>query len=96
MTYSVGQGSTDQNQLVPDREVRSSVLGTRPNQDQAQFRNVGLNRTRTEKNFKTWDRTRTKKNFQISDRTMTTKILKIPVPGPVDPWCGSKTILFRD
>ena len=39
---------------------------TRTDQDQEKIRNLGPNRTRTEKNFKTWDRTRTNK-ILISD-----------------------------
>ena len=82
-TWEIQNLGNTEPRTEPDQN-REKFQNLGPDQDQENFPNVGPNRTRTEKNFKTWD------------RTMTTKILKIPVPGPVDPWCGSKTILFRD
>ena len=68
--YSKDQGSTDQNRWNSKSRTEQKMKSrTGPDQDQGKFQNLGPNRTRTEKNFKTWDRTRTKKNFETWDRT---------------------------
>ena len=56
------QGSTDQ--------TRNNFRDPEPTRTRTaeKFRNLGPNRTLTEKNLKIWDRTRTKKILKISDR----------------------------